>query len=407
MKKVPNLRFKEFSGEWESRPLSELGIFFKGGGLSKADLSDEGSPCVLYGELYTKYTEVIGNVQSKTNVVLDNAVLGKVNDVLIPSSGETAIDIATASCLQQDDVILGGDLNVFRSNKINGIFTSYQLNTSKKFEISKLAQGASVVHVYNDQLKKLRLSIPTIQEQEKIAAFFSLIDKKIELQTEKVEELKNYKKGFMQKIFPRKGELVPELRFVGFTNDWEECKLEKVTKLITKGTTPKDKSWIGPVNYIKTESIDKDSGSLTRTASTSLEEHEGYLKRSQLQNNDVLFSIVGTLGRVGLVGLKDLPANTNQQIAIIRTDELNPYFLMNILKSPKVKSFIESDSTVGAQPSLSLWQINELKICVPSIAEQQKIGHYFFNLDKLITLHQCKLDALNEYKKGLLQQMFI
>ena len=121
----------------------------------------------------------------------------------------------------------------------------------------------------------------------------------------------------------------------------------------------------------------------------------------------MLFSIVGTLGRVGLVGLKDLPANTNQQIAIIRTDELNPYFLMNILKSPKVKSFIESDSTVGAQPSLSLWQINELKICVPSIAEQQKIGHYFFNLDKLITLHQCKLDALNEYKKGLLQQMFI
>ena len=201
MKKVPNLRFKEFSGEWESRPLSELGIFFKGGGLSKADLSDEGSPCVLYGELYTKYTEVIGNVQSKTNVVLDNAVLGKVNDVLIPSSGETAIDIATASCLQQDDDILGGYLNVFRSNKINGIFTSYQLNTSKKFEISKLANGASVVLLYNDQLKKFRLIIPTIQEQEKIAAFFSLIDKKLELEMEKLEQLQEYKKGLLQQMF--------------------------------------------------------------------------------------------------------------------------------------------------------------------------------------------------------------
>ena len=90
---------------------------------------------------------------------------------------------------------------MFRSNKINGIFTSYQLNTSKKFEISKLAQGASVVHVYNDQLKKLRLSIPTIQEQEKIAAFFSLIDKKLELEMEKLEQLQEYKKGLLQQMF--------------------------------------------------------------------------------------------------------------------------------------------------------------------------------------------------------------
>ncbi len=195
------LRFKGFSGEWESHPLSKLGTFFKGAGLSKADLSDEGNPCVLYGELYTKYTEVIGNVKSKTNVELDNAVIGKTNDVLIPSSGETAIDIATASCLQQDDVILGGDLNVFRSNQVNGIFTSYQLNTSKKFEIAKLAQGASVVHVYNDQLKRLKLSIPTIQEQEKIASFFSLIDKKLELEMEKLEKLQDYKKGLLQQMF--------------------------------------------------------------------------------------------------------------------------------------------------------------------------------------------------------------
>lgn len=195
------LRFKGFSGEWESHPLSKLGTFFKGAGLSKADLSDEGNPCVLYGELYTKYTEVIGNVKSKTNVEFDNAVIGKTNDVLIPSSGETAIDIATASCLQQDDVILGGDLNVFRSNQVNGIFTSYQLNTSKKFEIAKLAQGASVVHVYNDQLKRLKLSIPTIQEQEKIASFFSLIDKKLELEMEKLEKLQDYKKGLLQQMF--------------------------------------------------------------------------------------------------------------------------------------------------------------------------------------------------------------
>ena len=93
MKDVPNLRFKEFSGEWENKTLNELGTFFKGSGLSKADLSDEGNPCVLYGELYTKYTEVIRYVKSRTNAESSNKVLGKANDVLIPSSGETAIDM--------------------------------------------------------------------------------------------------------------------------------------------------------------------------------------------------------------------------------------------------------------------------------------------------------------------------
>ena len=139
MSKAPKLRFKEFSGDWEEKKLGTLGQFLKGSTLSKADLSEEGKPCVLYGELYTKYNEVINNVISKTNLENDKLVLGQKNDVLIPSSGETAIDIATASCLQQDNVILGGDLNVFRSDKVNGVFTSYQLNSSKKREIARLS----------------------------------------------------------------------------------------------------------------------------------------------------------------------------------------------------------------------------------------------------------------------------
>ncbi|WP_198927557.1 restriction endonuclease subunit S [Tissierella creatinophila] len=169
---------------------------------------------------------------------------------------------------------------------------------------------------------------------------------------------------------------------------WEQRKLDDITETITKGTTPIDKNWVGPVNYIKTESIDKESGNLTNTSNTSLEEHEGFLKRSQLKYNDVLFSIVGTLGRVGLVKAKDLPANTNQQISIIRLKEINPYFAMNAFKTPCSKSYIASETTIGAQPSLSLWQINKMEIAIPSIAEQNQIGTFFSNLDDLITLHQ-------------------
>ena len=147
---------------------------------------------------------------------------------------------------------------------------------------------------------------------------------------------------------------------------------------------------------------------MVRTASTSLEEHLGYLKRSILKEGDVLFSIVGTLGVVGIVDKKDLPANTNQQIAIIRLKRDDAIFMLNFLKSPRIKSFIKSDSTIGAQPSLSLWQIEKIKVSFPSsLEEQQAIGSYFSSLDQLITSYQEKITQLETLKKKLLQDMFI
>lgn len=198
----------------------------------------------------------------------------------------------------------------------------------------------------------------------------------------------------------------PQLRFKGFTDPWEQRKLEDISSVITKGTTPKDKSWRGEVNYVKTESIDSNSGNISVMANTSLEEHEGYLKRSQLQDGDVLFTIVGTLGRIGVVKNKDLPANTNQQIAIIRLNNANNRFVFHALKTSRIASFIKSDATIGAQPSLSLWQINGLKIPYPSLKEQDKIGGFFEHLDHLITLHQRKLAKLKELKQGYLQKLF-
>ncbi|MGX7230262.1 restriction endonuclease subunit S [Enterococcus pseudoavium] len=199
---------------------------------------------------------------------------------------------------------------------------------------------------------------------------------------------------------------VPELRFEGFKNEWEQRKLEDISKVITKGTTPRDKSWSGEVNYVKTESINPESGDIFVTANTSIEEHEGYLKRSQLKAGDVLFSIVGTLGRVGVVKDIDLPANTNQQIGIIRLSDADEKFVFNALKTPRIASFIKSDATIGAQPSLSLWQINVLEIKLPNHEEQTKIGKFFDDMDDLITLHQRKLDLLKQLKQVYLKKLF-
>ena len=189
-------------------------------------------------------------------------------------------------------------------------------------------------------------------------------------------------------------------------HSWEQRKLGDIASLITKGTTPKDKSGVGEVNFVKVENINPDNGEITNTSQISLKEHEGYLKRSQLKENDILFSIAGTLGRVSTVKSSVLPANTNQALAIIRLCEGVIEYVTTVLKGKAVEDFIKRNPTVGAQPNLSLEQVNNLEIPFPSNEEQQKIGAYFEAVDHLITLHQRKYDETKTLKKYMLQKMF-
>nr|WP_228152446.1 restriction endonuclease subunit S [Acinetobacter indicus] len=199
------IRFKaddgsEF-GEWEETVLEKIGAFLKGKGISKADIVEDGfTPCIRYGELYTHYGEVISKVISATNLEIENLILSKANDVLIPASGETQIDIATASCVLHDDVALSGDLNIFRT-KENGVFLSYLIRSHLKMQIAQLAQGNSVVHLYSSQLKGVRLNLPCLEEQTKIANFLSAIDQKIEVVVQQIEQAKQWKKGLLQQMF--------------------------------------------------------------------------------------------------------------------------------------------------------------------------------------------------------------
>ena len=198
----------------------------------------------------------------------------------------------------------------------------------------------------------------------------------------------------------------PQIRFKGFTEDWEQRKLSELVLLITKGTTPLDKSGNGEINFINIENIDPSSGEITPEMKISKKEHNGYLKRSQLQENDILFSIAGTLGRVSIVKSCVLPANTNQALAIIRTKEGDLRYLTTVLKGNAVADFIRKNPTVGAQPNLSLEQVGNIELPYPSMAEQEKIGEYFSSLDHLITLHQRKCDETKKLKKYMLQKMF-
>ncbi|WP_267740815.1 restriction endonuclease subunit S, partial [Myroides injenensis] len=170
--------------------LGEIATFSKGKGISKIDIEDNGKiECIRYGELYTHYKEVINEIKSFTNVNETDLIFSEINDVIIPASGESAVDIATASCVLKDKVALGGDLNIIKTNN-NGIFLAYYLNNKKKLKIASLAQGVSVVHLYSSQLATLSLNLPKLNEQKKISSFLALLDERIHTQTKIIEELK-------------------------------------------------------------------------------------------------------------------------------------------------------------------------------------------------------------------------
>ncbi len=199
---VPNLRFPEFTEEWKVERLDEIATLSKGIGISKEQLSNDGEPCILYGELYTKYkSEIIKEIDSRTNI--DNSKLkrSKANDVIIPCSGETAVDIATARCVPFDNILLGGDLNVISLYQYDGAFMSYQLNGKRKYDIAKVAQGVSVVHLYGEHLKAISTYNPCLQEQQKIAKLLSLLDDRIATQTKIIEDLKKLNSAINQIIF--------------------------------------------------------------------------------------------------------------------------------------------------------------------------------------------------------------
>ncbi|MDQ1784709.1 restriction endonuclease subunit S, partial [Staphylococcus aureus] len=208
-KNVPELRFPGFEGEWGEKKLGEVASFAKGKLGAKKDVSQTGVPIILYGELYTKYGAIVSKIFSKTDIPENKLKMASKNDVLIPSSGETAIDIATASCIYLNKgVAVGGDINILTPHKQDGRFISLSINGINKNELSKYAQGKTVVHLYNNDIKNLKIAFPSqFEEQVRIGDFFSKLDRQIELEEQKLELLQQQKKGYMQKIFSQ------ELRF--------------------------------------------------------------------------------------------------------------------------------------------------------------------------------------------------
>ena len=398
---TPKLRFKGFNDGWIETKLNDVAKFEKGKGISKSDIVADGElECIRYGELYTTYNELIENVISKTNLPIKELLLSEYNDVIIPSSGETQLDIATASCVLKSGVALGGDLNIIRSS-LNGIFLSFYLNNKKKHDIARLAQGSSVVHLYNSQLQSLKLNIPALPEQQKIASFLSAVDEKIQLLNRKKELLEQYKKGVMQQLFSGK------LRFKDGNGKaypkWEEKKLGEVSEIIAGGTpeTNVPEYWDGEIQwYTPTEISERFVARSKRTISKA-----GLANSSAklLPAGTILFTSRATIAELSFA-TEECATNQGFQSLIVNVNN-NSGFIFYWIKNYK-KIFIRK-SQGSTFLEINKTEMTKIKIQTPCLDEQKKIADFLSAVDVKIEKVSKQITQTQTFKKGLLQQMFV
>ncbi len=405
-KKVPELRFKGFTDEWEQRKLGEVTTLSSSKRIHLSDYVTEGIPFYRGSEIST------GGITGNQELFISQEKFDEIKEKYgVPSEGDILVTaVGTLGNLWKVDsrrfYYKDGNLIQISKMQVNSdyLLTYFTGGIGKK-RLLDSAAGSNQKALTMVKMREITVDFPSEDEQKKIGAFFKQLDDTIALHQRKLDLLKEQKKGYLQKMFPKNGAKVPELRFAGFADDWEERKLGQYTKLITKGTTPKDKTGIGDVNFVKVENI--TNGKIYPINKIKQNEHDNYLKRSRLEEKDILFSIAGTLGRTAIVNKSILPANTNQALAIIRGYDFDTNFLITSLAGNVVKEYIRRNPTVGAQPNLSLEQVGNLLVNTPNAEEQQKIGSFFQQLDETIALHQRKLDLLKEQKKGFLQKMFV
>ena len=403
----PKIRFKGYEEDWEQRKLKNEAEFGKGNGYSKSDLTEFGTPIILYGRLYTKYENLISDVDTFVNTK-DGSVYSEGGEVIVPASGETAIDIARAATVEKAGILLGGDLNIIKpNNNIDSKFLSLSIsNGNSQRELAKKAQGKSVVHIHNKEIQDLIIPFPCIEEQKNISKYFFKLDRLITLHQRKCEETKKLKKYMLQKMFPQNRKRVPEIRFAGFTDDWEQRKLGELAEIVGGGTpsTSVESYWDGDIDWYAPAEIGEQI--YLKSSQRKITE-EGLNKSSAkvLPIGTVLFTSRAGIGKTAIL-LKEGCTNQGFQSIVPNKNKLDLYFIFT--RSEELKRYGETVGAGSTFVEVSGKQMANMELMMPTtMDEQQKIGEYFSNLDNLITLHQRKYEELQKIKKFMLQNMFI
>ena len=388
---APAIRFKGFSDAWEQRKAIDIADYSKGNGYSKGDLTDAGTPIILYGRLYTKYQFAISEVDTFA-FPRNGAVYSQGNEVIVPASGETAEDIARASAVEKSGVLLGGDLNILRPfDFINPLFLALAIsNGEPQKELAKKAQGKSVVHIHNTDIQEVTIAYPSRTEQDRIVSVFRQLDNLITLHQRKFEKLTNVKKSMLEKMFPQNGSSYPEIRFKGFTDPWEQRKLSEITDKVTEKNAG--------LQYVETftnsaefgiisqrDFFDHDIAKLGSLDGYYIVKTEDFVYNPRISTSAPVGPINrNKLGRTGVMS----PLYT-----VFRPHDIDTTYLEYFFKCGYWHSFMNFNGDSGARSDRFSIRDNvffQMPIPIPDIDEQRKIGELLTCLDNLITLHQRK-----------------
>ena len=372
---VPPLRFPEFTEEWKAEQLDNIATLSKGIGISKEQLSEDGEPCILYGELYTKYkSEIIKQVESKTDINGSKLKRSKANDVIIPCSGETAVDIATARCVPFDNILFGGDLNVISLHQYDGAFMSYQLNGKRKYDIARVAQGVSIVHLYGEHLKAIKTYNPTLPEQQKIAKLLSLLDDRIDTQNKIIEKLQSLIKGIAQ-----------------------HCIKES-----TSGNTYVK---LGDICQITTGKLDANA-QVDNGIYPFFTCAEQPFKIDSFAFDTEALLISGNGANLGYINYYKGKFNAYQRTYVLDLFSENIQYIKWALKVllPKRIAIEKSSSNT---PYIVLSTLTDLRLPIPCKSKQSFIANLMQSLERKLSNQIAQYDSYNYLKQYLLRQMFI
>ena len=356
--------------------------------------------------MYTNYRYKI--VETSTYAILkEDAVVSNGNEIVIPSSGETSVDIARASWIAQKGIIIGSDLNIIRpTSSVHPLFLALSLsNNQVKYNLAKVAQGNSIVHLYNNNLKKVNIYFPNIVEQNKIGNILNSISNCINLHERKCEELALIKKALLQKLFPKKDEIKPEVRYKNFSDAWEQRKLGDLAEIV-RGASPRpisDPKWFddnSDIGWLRISDVTNQNGRIYY-----LEQHISKLgqeKTRVITEPHLLLSIAATVGKPLINYIK---TGVHDGFLIFLNPKFDLEYMYQWLEMfrPKWNKYGQPGSQVNLNSNL----VRKQKIALPSREEQQRISSFLKQLDSLIALHQRKLEKLKQLKKFLLQNMFI
>ncbi|WP_461221885.1 restriction endonuclease subunit S [Lactococcus cremoris] len=403
-KKSPQLRFEGFTDDWEERKLKNVSTFKQG---IQVDLERQYQ---IQNDHLIRFIRIVDYTQNTQDIryidINTSKNIIQPDDIIMVRYGATAGFIGRGI----EGILANNMFSINPTQKIVKDYLYIYLKQDKIYKQLNNSNGSSAMPAINFSLVgNLNITYPNFEEQEKIGTFFKQLDDTIDLHQHKLDLLKEQKKGFLQKMFPKNGAKVPELRFAGFDDDWEQRKLGDLAEIKDSARIPNIKWQKEGVPYLR--SSDLSSEHIKDGLFLSLADYMKYDKiTGSPKKGDLIFASGGDIG-LAIYKHDSLPIYVQGgSILYVKTskcENLDGLFLKYSFASPKVKKYIRNASTGTSLKHFVLKPANALPMSYPDLIEQEKIGSLLMQMDRTITLHQRKLDLLKEQKKGFLQKMFV